>query len=686
MRAFHAPCSFRALAADNRGTVTILGAALIASLIGVISLVAEYGLTLERQTEDQRIADMAAYAAATYYGAHSGDSNVLAMATSVAQNVGKLNGVPVANVAAAVVTSPQDSTKNALRVIVTTTPTLFLGKVLGRHTTLSTTGTSYAQFGGGVSACITALSASTGITLSGGTAISAPQCGISTNATLTVPCGTTITAKGVSYGGATPTQGCSGITTQTLTHASVTDPLATNTGVVAAESHVASIASQTGPAAPTVTVGATGTTVSFTLSSYPTTTQTSGGCTATYSSSTWTVACPAGTYNFTKLSLGGGLNLSFNPSGSATSVYNFNTAITTAATTSFGPGTYNFANAVVTAGTTTFAAGNYNFASTVTTAGTTTFGAGTYNFALGLTTSGGSTTTFAGGGTYNFGRSTAKCSNQGYYSICNVATLSFTGASTFSLSSGIYVSGGATLTMGSGSNNSFKIGSASDGNAFWLGGGAKITLADATGNSSLFQVTGNVNADAGGGSCMSLGAATNHDINGWFSTAGGTILGAGTYSINGYLAYGNNGGGSVTCNGSTVGLQGTGVTIIYSAATTPSSGTCKNMGLCFAAGFSNVSLSAPTSGTYAFLLFVGPQSGNSAGAYFSGGSGASMSGAFYLPVGAFTMSGGAYINTLTGGCLQIVALSVSMSGGTTAASTCITGSGGSGTSTPKFVM
>jgi hypothetical protein len=652
MRAFHVLCSFRAIAADKRGTVTIFGAALIAGLIGIVSLVAEYGLTLERQTEDQRIADMAAYAAATYYGAHSGDSNVLAMATSVAQNIGKLNGVPVAGVAAAVVTSPQDSTKNALRVIVTTTPTLFLGRVLGTHTTLTTTGTSYAQFGGGVSACITALSTSTGITLSGGTAISAPQCGIATNATLTVPCGTTIAAKGVSYGGATPTQGCSGITTQTLTHASVTDPLATNTGVVAAEARVSSIASQTGPTAPTVTSP----TISFDLGWSGAASQTSGGCTASRGTgSVWTITCANGvTYNFTNFAnsskpLGGGMSVSFNTNGDGTSSYNFSTMVND-------------------------------------TGSAMTFGPGTYNFAAGFTSGSGNTNTFAGGGTYNFGASPSKCSGEGYFSICNTSTVTFSGASTFSLSSGVYVGGGATLTMGTGSNNSFKIGAASDGNALWLGGGAKITLADATGNSSLFQITGNVNADAGGGSCMSLGAATDHDINGWFSTAGGTILGAGTYTINGYLAYGNNGGGSVSCNGSTVGLQGTGVTIIYNASTTPSSGTCKNMGLCFAAGFSNVNVSAPTSGTYAFLLFVGPQSGNSAGAYFSGGSGASMSGAFYLPVGAFTMSGGAYINTLTGGCLQIVALSVSMSGGTTAASTCITGSGGSGSSTPKFVM
>ncbi|MDR3474290.1 MAG: hypothetical protein P4M09_21785 [Devosia sp.] len=683
--------AMKAFAADKCGTVTILSAALIAGLIAMVSLVAEYGLNLERQNQDQRIADAASYAAALYYGANSGASNVLTVATSIAQNVAALNGVVSTCagssttppcVTATVVTSPANSNQSALKVTVSTSGTLFLSKVVGGASKLTTLASSYAQFGGSVSACITSLNASTGITLTGGTSISAPLCSVATNATLSVPCGTTITAKGVSYGGSAPSQGCSGITSPTLVHATVTDPLASNSGVIAAEAHVTGISTQTGPSAPTVTVPTTGTAVSFTLSSYPTTTQTSGGCTATYSSSTWTVSCPAGNYYITTLSLGGGLNLAWNPSGSSSSVYSFKNAYTTAATTTFGPGTYNFAGAITTAGTTTFAAGTYNFASTVTTAGTTTFGAGTYNFALGLANSGGSTTTF-GVGTYNFGRSTSKCNGEGYFSICDVSTITFTGSSTFSLSSGVYVSGGSTLTMGTGTSNSFQIGAASDGNATWLGGGAILTLGATSGGSGVFQITGNVDSDAGGGSCMNLGAATNHDINGWFSTAGGTILGAGTYTINGYLAYGNNGGGSVSCSGSSVGLQGTGVTIIYNASSTPSSGTCKNMGLCFAAGFSNVSVSAPTSGTYSFLLFVGPQS-NTAGVLMSGGSGASMSGAFYVPDSAFTMSGGAYINTITGGCLQIVANSVSMSGGTTAASTCI--SSGSTSTTPKLVM
>ena len=49
-------------------------------------------------------------------------------------------------------------------------------------------------------------------------------------------------------------------------------------------------------------------------------------------------------------------------------------------------------------------------------------------------------------------------------------------------------------------------------------------------------------------SCLTLPAAGAADINGSFATAGGTTLGAGIYTINGYVALGSGGGGDVTCN------------------------------------------------------------------------------------------------------------------------------------------
>lgn len=105
--------------------------------------------------------------------------------------------------------------------------------------------------------------------------------------------------------------------------------------------------------------------------------------------------------------------------------------------------------------------------------------------------------------------------------------------------------------------------------------------------------------------------------------------------------------------------------------------------MCFANGFNYVNLTAPTSGAYAGLLFVGPQSNTTAGAMLSGGAGAVISGAFYLPTGAFNLGGGASIASPQGGCLQVVASSVSLAGGATVASDCVASS--NGPTTPNFV-
>ena len=130
------------------------------------------------------------------------------------------------------------------------------------------------------------------------------------------------------------------------------------------------------------------------------------------------------------------------------------------------------------------------------TPSTTTFattGTYTYNFAQGLTAGGGATTAF-NYGTFNFGPTSASCTNGYAYSICNTSTLlTFEGPSTFTTSSGIYSGGGTVLTLGSGSSsNSYKIGKAGDGNALNFGGGPTVTFGDATCSGCVFQLNGNL--------------------------------------------------------------------------------------------------------------------------------------------------------------------------------------------------
>jgi hypothetical protein len=234
--------------------------------------------------------------------------------------------------------------------------------------------------------------------------------------------------------------------------------------------------------------------------------------------------------------------------------------------------------------------------------------------------------------------------------------------------------------MGSGTTNSYTIGPNSVGKAIVLGGGAKLTMADATGGSSLFKVVGHIDVSSGGGSCLTLPAATNHDIKGYFSSSGGSILGAGTYTIDGYLALGANNGGAVTCNGVSVGMTASNTTFVLSGSGTLTSGNCSGMAWCITAGFSNVTLTAPTSGTFQKLLVIGP-TGNTNGARFDGGaSNVSLSGTFYFPNGPVQLGGSASVGNGTGQCLQLIGSRITLTGGTAAASACITtGGGGSGT-------
>lgn len=244
------------------------------------------------------------------------------------------------------------------------------------------------------------------------------------------------------------------------------------------------------------------------------------------------------------------------------------------------------------------------------------------------------------------------------------------GPGAYNIEAGVYEGGGTKMTLGSGSANSFQIGPSSDGNAIEVGGGSSLVMGDATGNPGLFNVVGNITTS--GGSCLVLSAAANHQINGSLSASGAVVLGSGVYTVTGYVALGASNGGDVTCNGQDIGAEGNGVSFIIGASTTLSSGICAGQAFCVGAGYSNVSLTAPTSGATADFLVIGPTTAsNKAGATFTeGASGTSLSGIFYLPNGPVSLSGGASVGNGSGQCLELIGSQVTLSGGTTLASTC----------------
>ncbi len=634
---------FKALIGDRRGSVTVISAFTLPVVIGMVALVSEYGFSLLTKVENQRVADAAAYAGALAYNATSSTTTM----NAVIANVGALDGVASGNISGVLVASPTGDGSQAVHVTINSVQPLPLVSAIGGLGSVTVVSSAYAELKANTQGCIVALNqAGTGVTLSGGTSITASACAIASDAAVSAPCGTTITTIGVDYYSASaPSEPCTGIVAPSgkslkISKTLTADPMAGNTGVTAATARISTVAAITSPANPGVSGG---TAVSFAYSQAATQAALAAdGCSGSFSGNTWTVTCSgSGPFHFGAITTGGGITVNFNTGGSASAVYDFSSSINNTGTAmTFGPGTYNIDGGIIT---------------------------------------GGGTTTAFGAGTFNIGSSSASCNGSTGYSICHSgSTLTFGGPSTFTMQGGIYNSGGEKIVFGSGSTNSFVIGAAADGNSFAAGGGSNTTFADATGVSNVFQMAGNLNVSSGGGSCLSLSAAAQHDINGNFVTAGGTLLGSGVYTVNGYIGLGTNGGGDVTCNGVSVGMSGTGVTLVTSAAHTIPSGTCQGLSFCVAAGYSNVTLTAPTSGTTANLVVIGPTNGSTAGASFAeGASNTSLSGVFYFPTGPVTLSGGSSVGNGTNQCLEFIGSQVALTGGTTLASSCASASSSS---------
>ena len=99
---------------------------------------------------------------------------------------------------------------------------------------------------------------------------------------------------------------------------------------------------------------------------------------------------------------------------------------------------------------------------------------------------------------------------------------------------------------------------------------------------------------------------------------------------------------------------------------------------CVSAGYNNVDLTAPATGSLAKLLVIGPQdASNTTGAAFGGGaSNVNLSGAFYYPKGPVLLGGGAGVGDKEGQCLTLIGTQVSLTGGAVTASACISGATG----------
>nr|WP_328769559.1 TadE/TadG family type IV pilus assembly protein [Devosia sediminis] len=634
-------------ARSEDGNFAILAGLLLPVILGSAALAVEYGHGLVIRGQNQRTADIAAFAGAISYTATKSEADM----TSAAIRAAELNGIDADRVEVALVPSPHGEGET-VQVDIRVQQTIVLGTLVGALPQLTIATRSFAAIGsGGPPACVVALDRSlSGIILSGGTSLSAPKCSVDSNSTIAVPCGTSITANIVRYDGAAPNVGCNGIRGPDggpgqVAKLPTADPLAGNATIAGVTGRLAAVDAMLAPSAPSVPNGPN-ITFGYTATSAISALVAQAGCSVSQPSDwsgNWTVTCPANVaeHSFGNVTVSGGVRLAFNAGGNGAKRYNFG-SLRVEGQSSFPDGNYAVARGIYVA----------------------------------------SNTVSFGRGTYRVGANTSGCA----HSICSLSggTLTFGGPSSFSLAAGIRTGGGARMTLGAGETNVFDLGAASTGDSITIEGGATTIFANAvpsgaSNEPATFRTHGHVYA-AGGGSCFIVSVAPQHDINGSFVASGAVVLGAGVYTVDGVFWLGSAGGGGAQCGGSTVSVKAEDVTIVLSGRMPGyAAGGCANTSFCVSAGYSNVVLRAPKTGANAGLAVVGPVNGNTAGASLvQGASNARISGAFYFPTGPIVMGGGSGLAGGGGDCLQVIGSRVELSGGASAASDCLTGAGGSG--------
>jgi uncharacterized membrane protein len=135
------------LLGDDRATISVPSALCLVVVIGISALSVEFGHALLQQSDNQRVADLAAYGGALVYNASGSNA-----AKSAASNIAALNSPAgdSAVVTADIVASPRDNGKLAMQVTVTTRLPMYLARVLTGNTNLSVAATAYAEIEPGI--------------------------------------------------------------------------------------------------------------------------------------------------------------------------------------------------------------------------------------------------------------------------------------------------------------------------------------------------------------------------------------------------------------------------------------------------------------------------------------------------------------------------------------------------------
>lgn len=645
------------------GSVTMLGALSLPVLAGMIGFGVELSNGYAERVANQSVADMAALAAANVYLVNKSESEMRGAAREIASG----SGLAADSVDVSLVDSPDASGVRAVKAVVTTDQPYFFSRVFGLGTSFAVGATAFAKLPPASAPCIIALAegASHGVSATGGSGISAPDCAIWTNSDAYAEGGSSISAKAINAHGAihTPPYDSSIQADQKTEGAAlISDPLSGNADMIAARNMIGTVTPVQVPTLSAIpAVGISAPSAQFQRTWWPDNAYiySNGGTSVVgvWDGSAWVF--PGGTYDFDSMSVTENVAFSgpttINVRNNITGIWpgitirgngtiNAGGSIQNAAAIRIeGDGTINTHGdvSVVGGGTGLVITGsaNLNVGGSVTNTGagfwlgnggsanvaiagnltvSGSFMAGSGNFAiLGRTTLQGSSTTAIGTGRHYFG----PIDTQG-------ATSLTVGDGDTDINGKLNVGDSSSVRFG---NGAFAVTKDSwgDGNAILTGGSSTLIFGHGP-----FSANGNIQA-AG---TVTFGATASHYINGDLTLSSSAVFGSGAYYIAGNFH-----------NTTTGSMTGTDVSFILSGDVVLS-------------GSAHLALTAPTGGGTGAIkdfLFITDSSGATV---IEGGGNSVLAGIIYVPNSALTVRSG---GQLSGGgkCWSLVAQTVTVFGG-----------------------
>ena len=623
------------LLGDRRGSVAVMSAIMLPVLLGFVALAAEVSTWETKRLTLQRSADLSALTAAKLLT----NGSTAQIAANAAINLAEINGIPAATrnwspgtgtlsntyVTVALVTGVRSASDQAFKVTITQPVIPYLAQLIIGGKILYVSASSWAELvqttSGTAQPCVFGLAKENspgtvlGVNINGGSAFNTGGCVVRANADIQVNGGTTMTTAGlysggdVWVGGGTKVQGSSGANTNVYTNNDVNIGYDFGGGSDGG-------ATLTGNAYAAGNINVNG-------------------------SSTITSIAEAG----------GSITLNSGDIGSTIG------GVISGAASAVGNVTMN-SGAIK--GTTT-AGGNITLNSGTLTGPVSGGGTLTVNNGASITGN-----TSVGALTMNVGSISGTVSSTGATTINNGSTITGNVSSgSIAITNGYIVGNASSVTKATypGWENKPISGTQSTGTApsdpsAPASPGSPGTISDPYASNSAVQTAlGNVSS-SGGGSAVNVG---------W--NANPVVLSPGTYSsisVSDYQSFANSAtvtfqpgtyyvNGPISLSGTSI--AGCGVTFVTAGTVTINGGTVVNL---------SAPLANATSGIPG-MLFAGNSTTPSSN-FVTGGASVSLTGVIYFPNAALTISGGVKANSSN--CLELIANTITLTGGSTFGSTC----------------